>query len=100
MGSSPGCSQRSCREPPAHIKHSHALYPPLGPPEEERICHFWLTNPSHSLGPGSLDSTRQSHPSGEDGPRGRAHEKRVSKRKMRALITSGTRFGLNYSGSH
>ena len=45
-------------------------------------------------------ATRQSHPSGEDGPRGRAHEKRVSKRKMRALITSGTRFGLNYSGSH
>ena len=71
--------------------------PPL--PKEERICHFWLTNPSHSLGPGSLDSTRQSHPSGEDGPRGGAHKKLVSKRKMRALITSGTRFGLNYSGS-
>lgn len=69
LGSSPGCSQRSCREPPAHIKPSHALYPPLGPPKEERTCHFWLTNPSHSLGPRSLDSTRQSHPSGEDGPR-------------------------------
>lgn len=81
LGSSPGCSQRSCREPPAHIKPSHALYPPLGPPKKERTCHFWLTNPSYSLGPRSLDSTRQSHPSGEDGPRGGAHKKRISKGK-------------------
>lgn len=51
-------------------------------------------------GPGSLDSTQQSHPSGEDGPRGRDRKKRVSKRKMCALITSGTPLGLNYSGSH
>lgn len=45
VGSSPGCSQRSCREPPAHIKHSHALYPPLGPPRGGEDLSFLAHKP-------------------------------------------------------